>query len=143
MGVTIVNHQPTHHSPVFGAKTIDHITTTHPTLLTNVTTIVNGASDHSMLSCIRVTKAPIIQPRYRTVRDYRNMDQTEMKTNLLFSPFIKDATFNTDPTIATSSLQQGIRESLDNLAPQKKDTGQKLKNTLHFPSHQRYSNKKG
>ena len=54
---------------------------------------------------------------YRSVRDYRAIDEMEMRTELFLSPDIRAATIETDPTVATGLLTRGITVILDQFAP--------------------------
>ena len=116
-GVTILNKENTHFQSGHPPSTIDHITSTHPAQISNVTTINNGLSDHAILSCNRLTKAPIIQPTYRNIRDYKNIDKMEMSTMLRLSEDIRAASIEQDPTEASILLNRGIITVLDSLAP--------------------------
>ncbi len=114
---TIMNLEPTHCRPGGTPSTIDHITSTHPALINNVTTTVTGISNHTIISCICHTKAPVLQPHYRIKRDYHKIEPMEMGAKLLASTHIREATISQDPSQATQLLTQGIMGVLGELAP--------------------------
>ena len=116
-GVTILNRDHTHFSPIYPPATLDHITSTHPTLLYDVTTVTHGASDHKYLRCIRKSKAAIIKQRYRMCRDYKSIDPMEMNAMIWQSDSIKDSVTNTDVNMAASHFINGLTNILDCLAP--------------------------
>ena len=73
-GVVILNNMSTHVSTTGSLSTIDHIMTTNPSKIIEVKTTNHGESDHSYLSCTRVTKSLVSKPRYRNVRKYNTID---------------------------------------------------------------------
>ena len=120
LGVAILNDKPTHKQVGQKPVTIDHMTSTHPGHITNVTTINTGESDHAIVTGIRHTKAPVTHPMYRSIRDYRGIDKMEMNTRLFLSQDIRMSTVETDPTEANGLFTRGIMTILDRLAPIKR-----------------------
>ena len=119
-GVVILNDKPTHHSSSSRPEVIDHIITTNPAAITNVTTTIHGESDHSFISLIRHSKAPISQPRYKMIRNYRDIDPLHFHTLLWSSSSLQEATISSDPDQIAELIINGITNALDTVAPLKR-----------------------
>ena len=116
-GVAILNKDFTHFSPQYPPAILDHLTSTHSNMITNVTTTTHGRSDHKYLTCFRLTKAPVSKPRYRVTRNYRAINPLQMSAELRQSPELKEAALNTDPTVSSNLFISAILQILDTLAP--------------------------
>ena len=69
----ITNNLPTHKK-----ATIDHIMSTSPVKMANVTTVNTHLSDHLMVCANRLTKEPVRLPRFTIARAYHNINYHEM-----------------------------------------------------------------
>ena len=112
-GVVILNNQPTHFSSTSLPAVIDHVTSTNPAVITNMTTIKHGASDHCILSFIRHTKAPVSAPRYKMIRNYREIEPFHLTSLLWASPSLREASFHPDPDVIAELIISGITCALD------------------------------
>ena len=119
-GVAILNKANTHFHPAFSPSNIDHITTTNPSLISNISTKPHGESHHCYLTCIKKTKASITQPRYKNIRNYRDINPMEMQAMIWQSEDIKFAATDEDPNLAAEALIRGLNTILDCLAPKRR-----------------------
>ena len=120
LGVTIINDQPTYFPQGKAPTSIDHVTSTNPNQISNMSNIVHGESQHKILSFTRLTKAPISPPRYKQVRDYRNIEPLEFQNLLWSSHSLKEACINTDPNVTANLIIGSLTEALDTVAPLKR-----------------------
>ena len=104
-------------SQAYHQSKIDHITSTHPAKMLNITTVDQTESDHSLVMATRSTKLPVRTPRYREVRDYKSINQLMFQNDLRLSEKIRSSVTLEDPTIATANLIHGIQETLDHHVP--------------------------
>ena len=131
-GFTVINDSPTH-----STSTIDHIFTTHPLQLTNITTTETHLSDHRMVTANRMTKEPSRKPRYTSTRAYNKIDYFEMSNSINQDPRLYEVMQSNDTNWIASTIIQVIRDHLDSRAPKRRIQVTKTKTN---PSEKTMSN---
>ena len=119
-GVYITNKQPTHFSQYSQPTMLDHIMTTHPIYITQVTTRLHSESDHRYITAVRTTKKVVKLPRYKISRNYRKMNIYHFRAILFSSPLIYEATFSREVDKIAQNLTKSVLEALNITAPSKR-----------------------
>ena len=134
LGVTILNNKPTHVHANGTPVIIDHITTTEPGKTVNTGVHFDGTSDHAYIETTRLTKNQVTFPRYRIIRNFKEINKMEAEESLRQSSQIRSSILQEDPDAAASLLIGGITEVLDQLAPKRRI--QIRKNLLPYMSRE-------
>ena len=111
-GFTVLNHLPTHKT-----STIDHIISSEPIKMANITTINTHYSDHQLVVANRLTKTPTRVPRYTSSRAYSKIDYEEMKNEIKSDPRLAATLRLNDPDNIAANIIEIIRNQLDTRAP--------------------------
>ena len=110
----------TNTSPTHKRSTIDHIFSSNPIKILNVTTTETHMSDHRMVSAVRLTKDPQRKPRYTTSRQYSQINYQEMCQAINQDPRLYEAMQTSDTDIIANLIIQVIRDQLDDRAPKRR-----------------------
>lgn len=120
-------NKPTHFSSTSQPAALDHIMTTHPQFLSQAETTRHSESDHCYLTVRRNTKKVIRPPRYRIVRNYKQMNKEEFRTILYTSSLTEEADMTQDLDRCTELLTQAVTEALDFTAPARRVQTKKVR----------------
>ena len=114
-GMVITNFKPTHKN-----ITIDHIMTSAPIKITNITTINTHMSDHQLVCANRLTKEPVRRPRYTTTRAYHRINYQEMAEEINSDHRLQRAMQINDSDVIAQLIIEVIRDQIDKRAPKKR-----------------------
>lgn len=96
----------------------DQIHISHPSRYSDPTVHDKSDSDHNLLQITRQTTKPLLQPRYRKTRNYKNLDKDEFAAELLKDHRYIAAIIDTDTNHISNHIQSLIRDKLDVAAPE-------------------------
>lgn len=99
--------------------TPDQIHVTHPSKVTDPVIIHTGDSDHSLVMITRHTRKPILTPRYRKSRSYKDLQIEDFKAEVLKDHRYLASIIETDTNNVAKHLQSLLKDKLDQAAPER------------------------
>merc|ERR1712240_255237 len=96
---------------------IDHIYSNCPQKITGVTTHNTGRSDHSILTAIYHTKAPIAPRRQYFTRNKHKFTKHALNQHLEHNDILKSVFTYTDPNLITDVVMSEINNTIEIIAP--------------------------
>ena len=118
--MVISNYEPTFGIKKENYSTIDHIYNNCPKKLINVSTLDCNFSDHQMLRFKYLTKAQIIKPRFKNIRNLNLLNNKTLNLHLKQSQELNTVFSMTNPNLIANTLQDELTLIINTIAPQKR-----------------------
>merc|ERR1712240_966577 len=118
--ITTHNKDPTFYINQTPTSCIDHIYSNCPQKLIHITTINNGYSDHTMITAIYHTKAPVSPPKIIFTRPKHLLTKHKLNKYLNNNDLIQTAFNYTDPDLIAEIIMREFNNIIEIIAPQTK-----------------------
>ena len=120
IGASVVKTDPTkiHHNKDY--TNIDHLITNFPLKIIQPQVIKSGYSDHLITKFIRLNKNPIHQQKYRIMRNFRIVNWSQAKAEILIDTRLQTALTSTHPQTIAENLIGVIEDNISTQAPLKR-----------------------
>ena len=116
-GISQLFDVPTHAQQGIATKCLDHIYTTNPEKLSEVTAEFTGMSDHKLIKISRYTKSLKQSPRYVRKRCFKNFNKEDFKQKVREMPELGEILECQCANQAADLLTSGLTRVLDVCAP--------------------------
>ena len=119
-GIVTHNHKFTRFERHVKPSTLGHVYSNCPHKLTNVETIQNLFSDHSLLFTRYTTKENMYKPKFINIRNFKLLTRNKILGYLNNSKELESVFNHTDPNIVASIIQVELNSIIELIAPVKK-----------------------
>ena len=111
--ITQHNYKLTHFRPNRSPSSLDHLYSNCPLKLSNVTTHDNALSDHSIITGIYSDKDIKIDPKFVTIRKFKNLTDIKLKNAIKNSENLNSIFNYQDPNKIANILQIELNAIID------------------------------